>query len=285
MRTFKRKRGFFTLAQNGETDYLRLAYGLALSLKATQSEPYLTVGVTPGMDVPKKYRAVFDEVIEIPWLDESAASTWKLENEWKAFHMTPYEETIKLDADMLFLDSIDAWWSVLAQQDVWVSTCARNFRGEVMTSDAYRKVFTSGGLPNVYTAFMYFKATDVALELFKTAEAIYHDWQRYYNAFLQPPVPNHVSTDLVFALALMLGDIVDECTRPGDFPSFVHFKTRAVAEAGPEFSEDMTKHVPVYFTSDLECKIGRHRQLYPLHYHVKDFLTDEIIGYYEKKCL
>ena len=39
MREFKRERGFLTFAQNSTTDYVRLAYGLALSLKATQSAP------------------------------------------------------------------------------------------------------------------------------------------------------------------------------------------------------------------------------------------------------
>jgi hypothetical protein len=40
-REFKRKRGFFTFAQNGTHDYVRMAYALALSLKATQTDvPY-----------------------------------------------------------------------------------------------------------------------------------------------------------------------------------------------------------------------------------------------------
>ena len=71
MRSFKRQRGFLTFAQNGQHDYLRMAYGLALSLRATQSEPYLSVVVTPGTVVPPHYRDVFDEVIDVPWIDEA----------------------------------------------------------------------------------------------------------------------------------------------------------------------------------------------------------------------
>jgi hypothetical protein len=92
-REFKRKRGFFTFAQNGTHDYVRMAYALALSLKATQTDvPYLSIGVTPGQVVPEKYKWAFDEIIEIPWGDAAKTSSWKLENEWKAYHMTPYEE-------------------------------------------------------------------------------------------------------------------------------------------------------------------------------------------------
>src|SRR5689334_16550107 len=120
MTRYKRPRGFLTFAQNGETDYLRLAYGLALSLKATQKRtPYLAVAITPGMTVPEHYRTVFDEVIDIPWGDLAEYDDWKLANEWKAFHLTPYEQTIKLDADMLFLSDIDDWWDWLSRRDLW----------------------------------------------------------------------------------------------------------------------------------------------------------------------
>jgi hypothetical protein len=157
-REFKRDRGFLVFAQNGNTDYLRLAYGLALSLVATQTDvPYLSVAITPGMDVPDHYREVFDEVIDIPWIDAAAQSEWKLENEWKAYHVTPYRETIKLDADMLFTADIAHWWKLLSTRDFWACTSVETYRGEIATSDYYRKTFTSNSLPNVYTAFMYFR--------------------------------------------------------------------------------------------------------------------------------
>ena len=61
-------RGYIVIAQNtGDTDYLRMAYGLALSLKATQTTvSNLCVCVDKGTKVPKKYIEVFDQVVEIP---------------------------------------------------------------------------------------------------------------------------------------------------------------------------------------------------------------------------
>ena len=160
MREFKRQRGFLVFAQNSETDYLRLAYALALSLKKTQTIPWLAVVVTPGTAIPDDYREVFDEIIDVPWLDEASISGWKLENEWKAFHVTPYEETIKLDADMLFTNDILEWWEILSRQDVWAATDVETYRGDLIVSDYFRKTFTANDLPNIYTAFMYFKAND-----------------------------------------------------------------------------------------------------------------------------
>jgi hypothetical protein len=283
-REFKRKRGFFTFAQNGTHDYVRMAYALALSLKATQTDvPYLSIGVTPGQVVPEKYKWAFDEIIEIPWGDAAKTSSWKLENEWKAYHMTPYEETIKLDTDMLFLQNIDLWWDTLAKQDVCAATTALTYRGEVATSDYYRKTFTANKLPNVYTAFMYFKYSDLAKELFDMVEIIYHNWEHFRFEFMQEPRPTELSTDVIFALAMRLIGREDECVPIGEFPNFVHMKTQLQKWEGQAVSEDWTKHIGVYFTDELELKIGRYRQLSPLHYHIKSFLTDEMIAMYEEK--
>lgn len=285
MRHLTRPQGFLTFAQNGKSDYLRLAYALALSIRATQkTTPYLSVIVTKDTEIPEHYREVFDEVISIPWIDEAQFSEWKLENEWKAYHVTPYEHTIKLDADMLFTDDVEDWWPTLKTQDVMACTNVESYRGESVTSDFYRKCFTANDLPNIYTAFMYFKICDFTLELFNLVEIIYHNWQRFFQEFLEPITrPAFVSTDVVFALAIkLLG--AEHCTFPSlSIPKFVHMKSHLqnwpfdIAK-----DENWMRHVPVTMTDDLVLKIGRQRQMLPFHYQDKDFLTDEIIQKYER---
>lgn len=282
-RKFKRERGFLVFAQNGETDYLRLAYGLALSLKATQSEvPHLSVVITPGMDVPPHYREVFDEVIDIPWIDAAANSQWKLENEWKAYHVTPYRCTIKLDADMLFSADVSHWWDVLARKEFWACTTAEDYRGKVVTSDFYRKTFTSNDLPNVYTAFMYFEYSDLAQRVFEMAEIIFQNWEKFSYEFLDDTRPNYVSTDVVFAMAVKLIDACDECTDPTiSIPRFVHMKSR-LQDWPDDVGEDWLPNVSMTLSPDLMLKIGRHRQGLPVHYHLKDALSDGMIQTYEE---
>ncbi len=285
-REFKRERGFLTFAQNGSTDYLRLAYGLALSLKATQPEHnHLSVVVTPGTLVPDRYWDVFDEVIDIPWVDEAEGSAWKLENEWKAYHVTPYRETIKLDADMLFPEDITPWWDVCSRQDVCTATTAMTYRGEIIDSDFYRKTFEANQLPNAYSMFTFFRYSDTAQAVFEMMETIYHNWDHMSFTFMDDTRPEQASTDVVLALAIKLLDLEDECTPlPGALaPRVVHMKSALQGWPVGLASEEWTKNIDSSLTTDLQIRIGRHRQQYPLHYHAKDFLTDAMIALYEKK--
>ena len=281
-------KGFFTIAQGDQ--YIRFAYALALSLKISQSTySNLSIGVTPGTIVPEKYAKVFDKIVDIPWGDAAEKTSWKLENEWKAIYMSPYDETIKLDADMLFNSDISEWWKVLENSDVVFATSARTYRNEVVESDYYRKLFTQNNLPNVYTAFFYFNKTDAAFELFKLAEHIYNNWQRYFYEFLEAEYrPDYVSTDVVFAIAAKILDIESINKRKHlDVPTFVHMKTQLqkwhTNINAPQIPEEWNKVIQTYFNDDCELKIGNYLQTLPFHYHVKDFITDDMICNMERK--
>ena len=279
----RRPRGFFTLAQNtADTDYLQLAYALALSLKVSQQTvPWLSVGVTPGTTVPERYAWAFDNIIEVPWGDDAADSNWKLENEWKVIHMTPYDDTVKLDCDMLFFSDMTVLWDQLAQRDFTICNQVRNHKAEVVTSDYYRKLFTQNQLPNIYTAFMHFKKTPETHEIFNLAKFVYRYWQAVFEVVLAPEHrPDYVSTDVVFAVVLKLLDLDQHCYTAKSWPTFTHMKSQ-LQGWDHHVVEDWLQHMPVFFNAALECKIGNHLQTLPLHYHLKHFLTDQILEYYE----
>ncbi len=234
------------------------------------------------MEVPDHYRAVFDEVIDVPWIDAALHSNWKLENEWKAYHVTPYRETIKLDADMLFTADISHWWDILSKRDFLACTTASTYRNEIATSDFYRQTFTANSLPNVYTAFMYFRYSELSQQVFEMAEIIFQNWEKFSYDYLIENRPEYVSTDVVFALAIKLLDVEELCTSPLPFPTFVHLKSRL--QGWPNtIGENWLPHLSCLLTSDLQLKIGRYTQSLPVHYHLKDFLTDDIIRTYESK--
>lgn len=280
-------KGFFTIAQGKQ--YQRMAYGLALSLKLSQKKyNNLSIGVTPAeiKKIPKKYKEVFDQIVEIPWDDAATKSTWKLENEWKSIYMSPYDETIKLDADMLFFNDIETWWGILEQSEGIFATDVLTYRNEKATSSYYRQTYIESDLPNVYSAFFYFKKTEATYEFFKLSELIFNNWQKFHEEFLKPlHRPQYVSTDVVFAIAAKILDFLSLNKNPHILmPTFVHMKTQMQDWPNNQFiNEDWTKIIPVYFTPECYCKIGNYMQSYPLHYYVKDFLTDEKIKFMEKK--
>lgn len=280
-------RGFFTFAQNNDKiDYIKLAYALAMSLRHSQKTvKKLSIGVTPGAVIPPEYEWAFDQVIEIPWGDDAKDSEWKLENEWKAIHITPYDETIKLDCDMLLLNDVSHWWDMLADRDFWICNRVVDYRGNTITDLIHRKVFKENKLPNVYTGFMFFRKTRETFELFKLVEAMFCNWHVFSDICLdykhRPKTP---STDVVFALALKLLNLDQEWYVTNAYPTFVHMKTKIQGWKDDDLDDNWTKHVEVFFNKDLECKIGNHRQVYPLHYHIKDFITNGIIEAYERKC-
>ena len=98
-------KGYITIAQNSDNvDYLTQAYALALSIKNTQSgvnNISVVVDEATKKKVLPKHTQVFDNIITMPWQDDAQDATWKINNKWKVYFCTPYDETVLLDSDMI----------------------------------------------------------------------------------------------------------------------------------------------------------------------------------------
>jgi hypothetical protein len=278
-------KGYLILAQNTEKDdYIRMAYALALSIKSTQSTiNQVALAVTEPVD--EKYKNAFDHIVEVPWIDHAVGSNWKIENKWKYYYMTPFDETVVLDADMIFPKDISYWWDILSEKEMWITDKPRTFKGEIITSTKYRNTFVSNNLPNVYTAFMYFKKTQMTAEIFKMVEIIFQHWEKFYYEYLDETRPKNLSGDVAYALAIkILGLEYEVFGNLESIPSFVHMKSFLQNIDEKYLSEDWTKNIPTYFAEDCTFKIGNYEQYLPFHYHMKTWLTDEIIDLLEKKA-
>lgn len=267
-------KGFLTLAQNGKEDYVKMAYALALSLKSSQSKyDKLSVIVNSDELIPIKYLEVFDKVFYIDKPDEA----WKIQNKWQYYQITPYDETIVLDSDMLFFNDISSWWSGLGiYNDIDFASSVVNYRSEVITSDYYRKVFTNNKLPNLYTALFYFKKTKEIERYFKLIELIFKNWEVFYKKFLKEP-PRYLSGDVVYSLAAKI-----MFNRKWDsYLSFVHMRSRL---QDSKMVDHWNKYLPSFFTKyndHIGLKVCNYNQTYPFHYIKKDFMNDEVIELYE----
>jgi hypothetical protein len=273
MSRHKEQQGFLTIAANTEdVDYLRLAYLQALNIKATQKIKSFAVIVDANTAalVTEQHQAVFDYIIEVP---NSTTGPYGLEVQ--AFWHTPFKETIKLESDLLLPSSIDHWWTTFRLRDIVLSTGCKNYKQETAMSRKYRKLFDDNHLPDVYNGLMYFRFSQTATNFFRTAAQIFENWSTVRTALAHCD-DEYPSTDVVYALsANIIGP--ELCTVPSaDFINFVHMKP-----AINGYTEDFN-FTDVYVTefTDGIVRINNINQYHPLHYHDKNFPTEEMIDYF-----
>lgn len=280
-------RGYIVIAQNNDTvDYLEQAYALALNLKLTQttvSNLAVCVDNKTKKLIKAKHKKVFDKIVDIPWQDDAQDEQWKINNKWKYYYMTPYDETVILDTDMIFPTDVSYWWDIMAQRDVWATTKVRTYRGEVANSDFYRKWFTANNLPNVYTAFFYFKKSELASDLFAMIEIIFQNWQRMFFKYMPEGKPDWLSGDVAYALAMQILGIEHLCTRENidSVPTFTHMKSMIQNIPHSNISENWSNSLPTYYKSYNSFKIGTFNQMYPFHYVEKDWMDKNKISQME----
>lgn len=254
-------RGFVILAQNTEhTNYVKCAELLAKSIKKHMPGTMISL-ISDDVDDARN----FDNVIALPYGDLDKNSNWKLINDWQVYEASPYEHTIKLEADMLLTKSVDYWWDILKHRDVVLSTTIRNFKQEISKQRYYRKFIDENKLPDVYNAITYFKKSTLAEEFFKLVRLIFENWDEIRKTLIcnrdEP-----ATTDWVYAYAAhCIG--IDKVTLPDytDF-SMVHMKQHINGLP----TEDWTKTL-IYEILPHTLRINTIPQQYLFHYHVKKF--------------
>ena len=273
--------GFVTIAQNTkDVDYLTLAYAQALNIKSLHKNASYAVIVDSAtlVQVTDKQRTVFDHIIELPH-DNATCSEWKLANEYQVFELSPFKETIKIEADLLFTRSIDHWWPAFSMRDVFFSSGIKNYRQQQSTCKTYRKFFEDNELPDIYNGLMYFRYSKFASNFFATASEIFHNWEHLKNYAFKNCREDTPSTDVLYAVtAKVMG--VENCTIPTmDFINFVHMKN---AVNGWGNTDRDWRNIVMCEMDGQMLRINNLNQYQPVHYHNKQFMTNELIEHYER---
>ena len=148
-------KGYLIFVQAGEQkDYLSQAIALSQSIKIFNKINNVTL--MTNCVLTSEQRKYFDKIIGIPGTDEADTQDWKIQNRHKIYEASPYAETIVLDSDMLCLDSIDYWWNILGNTDLYFTNEVKNYLGEkAKTNILYRKTFIKNNLPNIYLSLIH----------------------------------------------------------------------------------------------------------------------------------
>jgi len=254
-------KGFVILAQNTvRVDYVACAEALAYSIKKTMPDASVSLITTE-----KTKSKLFDYVIPLPYGDLDAYGDWKLINDWQVYEASPYEYTIKLEADMFIPRSIDYWWDILKNRDVVISTTIRNFKQEISEVQAYRKFIYENDLPDTYNAITYFKKSDLAEHFFKVVREIFENWPEFRKT-LKCNQDEPATTDWVYAIASHIVG-VEKTTLP-DFKdmSMIHMKRFINNLPGEDWTD-----VFLYEILDHAFRVNTIPQKYPFHYQTKSF--------------
>ena len=269
-------KGFLVVAQNSNSvDYIEQAYALALSIKYSQKE-VTSISVMTNDPVPAKFRSAFDQIVPIPWSDLAYNPDWKIENRWKIFYASPYNETIVLDTDMLLLDDISDWWAYCSNYDLKFCSKVKNYKLETIEQDVFhRKAFISNGLTNPYFALHYFKKNDTTYAFYKALEFISTNWEECYKIFAPLNYQNWLSMDLASAIAIEMTGLHESVIDNTSPLEFVHMKTALQDWDSPHIS--WQDAVPFVLNSKGELIIGNIKQPKLVHYVEKNFLSKKIM--------
>jgi hypothetical protein len=193
-----------------DTDYVTCAQRLSHSLK--QHDPAARVCLITDQEITDP---AFDHVrLLVPDTANPFA------NDAQIFRLTPFRETIKLEADMLIASPIDHWWSMFRHRDVVLSVGCRTWQDQNSTARQYRRLFDDNCLPDIYNAVTYWRLSETAKEFFDLVRKIFAQWTQYRT--LIKFSPDKPDTDLVYAIAAqIIGP--EQVTVPGS-PQIVHMK-------------------------------------------------------------
>jgi hypothetical protein len=266
------------VSTNDNTEYEKLAYSLALSIKNTQKPGYDQVAlVIDNKEAISKFKStwVFDHIIE-----------WDKETYWDGRSwmdkLSPFDATVCLDVDMLFLRDYSHWVDYfLESSELYVANKSYTYRNELVTNTYYRKAFDKNELPNLYSFYTFFKKdSDISREFFTLGRYILKNPVEFSNLFLTNYKPSVVGTDEAFALAAKILGIEDDISYDLEFPKVVHMK--GMIQNWPWPSEHWDDHVGFYLNKQGQLKIGNYQQFDIVHYVKKDIITTELVGMLEE---
>jgi hypothetical protein len=248
-------KGFLIMAQG--SDYETCAKALKLSIDRNMPNSNVTI-VTTDM---------------LPHGDQDPDTNWKLRNDWQAYEASPYEYTIKLEADMFLTRSIDHYWEILKDRDVVVSTTIRNFHQKISDVKVYRRFIYDNNLPDAYNSITYFRKSDTAKKFYDIVRDIFDNWTEYRKLF-KCKIDEPCTTDWAYSIACHIMGVENTTLPQFTDMSMIHMKQFINELATNDWTDTLVPELLPH-----SFRINTVPQLYPVHYHIKSFANNLLEAY------
>ena len=243
-------RGFVIMAQDtSTTSYTKCAEALEKSIKR----------VMPGANIT---------IITTDMLPHGDIGGYT--NDWQVYESSPYDETIKLEADMYIPRNIDHWWDILSIKDVVVSSSIRNYKQEISDIRLYRRFIDDNNLPDAYNAITYFKKSDTAKQFFDIVRNVFENWDEYKTTLKCNP-NELATTDWVYAIACHIMSVEKTMMPTFTEMSMIHMKQYINGTPTENWTDTF-----IYECLPNQIRIQTIPQQYPFHYYIKSF-SDKIL--------
>ena len=190
-----------------------------------------------------------------------------LANDWQCYEASPYEKTIKLEADMWCAGPIDHWWDLFSNRDVVISQGCRDFYNQTSISRYYRKIFDNNNLPDLYNAITYWQISNTAKDFFEIVRNIFENWDQYKLLLKFPD--DLPTTDVVYSIAAIVMGIETVTLPKGLAPTIVHMKKHII----PTISDNWHDELILEHTNP-GVRINTVAQWGLVHYHIKDLANE-----------
>jgi len=187
-------------------------------------------------------------------------------NDWQMFKISPYRQTIKLEADMIAVSPVDHWWTLFELRDVVISQGCRTFYDVPAQSRFYRKVFDYNDLPDVYNAITYWRLSETAKKFFDVVRTIFENWNEFKCLLKFPDeIP---STDLVYAMAAQVMGPEQVILPAGLGPAIVHMKRHINTLQTEDWTQELIWEKDPF-------RINTIAQWGFVHYHIKEWSNEQ----------
>ena len=265
----------YLIIVNSQLDdrYIDMAYSLALSIKLTQPEGYEKVAliIDDASKVNVKSPWVFNEIVEA-----SMNEFWDCRSQM--YDLSPWDETICLDADMLFTKDISRTVDFLIEHfEIFLPSKVFDYRDREITNTSLRKASVLNDIPLLYSMFTFFKKAKNNEDFFQLVNDITDYKVEFSNLYFSKYKPKVLGTDEIFGLATkILGTRV---TFDTDLVKILHMKGELQGWFSPSLKA--TNKVGFYLDENGKIMVGSYQQHNIVHYVEKDLMTEEYISILE----
>ena len=211
--------------------------------------------------------------------DATFGKKHKIHNFWQIYWATPYDETIVVDADMLFLNDYSYWWDYLSKFDLLFPDTIINYKQETIQHPQYDKVFIENDIRPAYEKMFYFKKSLLAQEFFTILEQVIKNFNKFSNIkgwknllnhdWISYP-PSHMATSYIFPICIKMLGIEDIIYDKNNIFKYIDMKLSCL---NTKIDSSVWNNDLDYWGNYEEFYIENFKQYYPLHYRNAEIYT------------